>query len=102
MNEQRLDDRLGPTYSSSVPIRDVAWKTCQKRWTVEMNGERGSGKSSQVARHREIEKRKSPTNEKNYKIFIQYKTELGIPLVKIIKYITLIQIIILLSYTHMY
>ena len=33
------------TYSSYVRIRDVALKTCQKRWMVGRSGERGSGMS---------------------------------------------------------
>ena len=43
MAEQMQGDQLEPTYSSSVRIRDVALRTCQKRWTIERNGERGSG-----------------------------------------------------------
>ena len=31
MAEQRQDDRLEPTYSSSVRIQDVALRTSQKR-----------------------------------------------------------------------
>ena len=50
MDKQRKDDQLEPTYSSSVPIRDVALKTCQKQWTVEKGGEKGSGISVQMAR----------------------------------------------------
>ena len=33
MAEQRQGDQLEPTYSSSVQIRDVALRTCRKRWT---------------------------------------------------------------------
>ena len=51
MDEQRLDDQLELIYNSSVPIRDVAWKTCQERWTMETSDERGSGKSVLAARH---------------------------------------------------
>ena len=51
MNEQRLDNQLEPTYNSSVPIQDVAWKTFRERWTVETGGERGSGRSVLAARH---------------------------------------------------
>ena len=40
MDEQRLDDQLEPIYNSPVPIRDVAWKTSQERWTIEKGGER--------------------------------------------------------------
>ena len=43
MDEQRQDDLLEPTYSSSVPIWDVALKACWKRWTIGRGRERGSG-----------------------------------------------------------
>ena len=49
MDEQRLDDQLEPIYSSSVPIQDVASKTCQERWTIETCGERGPGKTMLAA-----------------------------------------------------
>ena len=39
------------TYSSYVRIRDVALKTCQRRWTIRKSGERGSGISVLAARH---------------------------------------------------
>ena len=39
------------TYSISVRIRDVALKTCQRRWTIERSGDRGSGISMLAARH---------------------------------------------------
>ena len=39
------------TYSSFVRIRDVALKTCQRRWTIGKSGERGSGISVLAARH---------------------------------------------------
>ena len=42
MDKQRQDDQLEPTYNSSVPIQDVALKTCQKQWTIEKGGEKGS------------------------------------------------------------
>ena len=51
MDEQRQDDQHEPTYSSSVPIRDVALETSQKQWTIEMGGKRGSGISVLIARH---------------------------------------------------
>ena len=35
-------DQLEHTYSSYVRIRDVALKTCQKRWIIGRSGERGS------------------------------------------------------------
>ena len=43
MDEQRQDDQLEPTYSSSVPIRYVVLKTCRKQWTMQKGGKRGSG-----------------------------------------------------------
>ena len=43
MDEQRQDNQLEPTYSSSVLIWDVALKTCQKQWTIRKSGKRGSG-----------------------------------------------------------
>ena len=43
MDEQRQDDQREPTYSSFVPKRDVALKTCQKQWTIEKGGEKGPG-----------------------------------------------------------
>ena len=43
--------RPARTYSSYVRIRDVALKTCQRRWTIGRSGERGSGISVLVALH---------------------------------------------------
>ena len=51
MAEQKQDDQLEHTYSSYVRIRDVALKTCRRRWTIGRSGERGSRKSVQAARH---------------------------------------------------
>ena len=53
MNEKRQDDQQEPIYDSSVQIQDVALKTCRERWTIEMGGERGSGRSVLPARHDE-------------------------------------------------
>ena len=39
MAEQKQDDRLEHTYSSSVRIRDAAQKTSQRRWTIGRSGE---------------------------------------------------------------
>ena len=50
-DEQRQDDQLEPTFSSSVPIRDVALWTCRKLWTFGRGGERGSVISVLIARH---------------------------------------------------
>ena len=41
MAEQEQDDQFEHTYSSYVKIRDVALKTCQRRWTIGKSGERG-------------------------------------------------------------
>ena len=38
MDKQRQDNQLEPTDSSSVPIQDVALKTCRKQWTIEKDG----------------------------------------------------------------
>ena len=43
MDEQRQNDQIEPTYSSSVPIEDIALRTSRKQWTIETGGERGSG-----------------------------------------------------------
>ena len=42
MAKQKQDDQLEHTYSSYVRIRDVALKTCQKRWMLGRSGERES------------------------------------------------------------
>ena len=42
MDAQRQDDQLEPTYSISVPIRDIALRICRKQRTIEKGGERGS------------------------------------------------------------
>ena len=49
MAEERQDDQLKATYSSSVLIRDVALKTCQEQWTIGRDGKRGSGISVLIA-----------------------------------------------------
>ena len=51
MAKQKRDDQLEHTFSSYVWIRDVALKTCQKRWMIGRSGERGSGISVLAARH---------------------------------------------------
>ena len=43
MAKQKQDDQLEHIYSSYVSIRDVALKTCQKRWMIRRSGERWSG-----------------------------------------------------------
>ena len=42
MDRQRLADQLEPIYNSSVPIQDVAGKTCRERWTIDTGSERVS------------------------------------------------------------
>ena len=42
MAEQKQGVLLEATYSSSGWIRDVAQRTCQKRWTIRRRGERES------------------------------------------------------------
>ena len=51
MAEQEQDDQLEHTYNSSVRIRNVALKTCQRRRTIGKSGKRGSVISLLVARH---------------------------------------------------
>ena len=50
MAEKKQDDQLEHTFSSYVRIRDIALKTCQRRWTIGRSGERESGISVLVAR----------------------------------------------------
>ena len=51
MVKQRQNNQLEPTYSNSVPIQDVALKTCSKQWTIEKGAERGSAISVLMAQH---------------------------------------------------
>ena len=51
MAELKQDDQQENLYSSYVRIQDVTQKTCQSRWKIGRNGERGSGKSVLAARH---------------------------------------------------
>ena len=51
MAEQRQDDQLEPTYSSSVKIRDVSLMTYQKQCTIGRGGERESGISVLMVKH---------------------------------------------------
>ena len=50
IDEQKQDDQLEPTYSSSVPIQDVTLKSCRKQWTIGRGGEKGLGISMLMAR----------------------------------------------------
>ena len=47
VDEQRQEDQVEPTKNNSVPIHDIASRTkiYRERWTIEMGGERGSGRS---------------------------------------------------------
>ena len=54
MAGQKQDDQLEHTFSSYVRIRDVALKTCKRRWTIGSFGERGSGISVLAARHDDL------------------------------------------------
>ena len=51
MNKQRQEDQLKHTYNSSVPIQDIALKTCREQWTIETGVERGSGRSVLAVQH---------------------------------------------------
>ena len=51
--EKKQVKQLKHTYSSSVRIRNVALKTCQRRWTIGRSGKRGSGIFLLVARSRD-------------------------------------------------
>ena len=47
----KAGNQLEHTYSSYVRIRDVALKTCERRWMIGRSGERGSGISVLAAWH---------------------------------------------------
>ena len=51
MDEQRQEDQLEPTNSSSVSIRDVSQRTYRKQWTLERGCESGSEISLLMVRH---------------------------------------------------
>ena len=51
MNVQKQDDQLEPTYSSTVPIQNVALKTYWQQWTIEKGDKKRSGISLLMARH---------------------------------------------------
>ena len=51
MDEQRQDDQLEPTYSSSMQIWDVALKTYRKQYTIEKGGKKESGISVLMGEH---------------------------------------------------
>ena len=56
--QQKQDDQLEHTYSSYVRIRDIALKTCQRRWMIGRSGERGSGISMLAAQHDDDDRKK--------------------------------------------
>ena len=70
MDEKRQDDQLEPTYNNSVPIQDVALKTCRKRWTIEEGGGRESGISVLMAQHDDDDDDCSIFFSVNFKEFI--------------------------------
>ena len=51
MDVQKQDDQHELTYSNYVRTRDVALKTCRRRWMIGRSGEKGSGISVLAARH---------------------------------------------------
>ena len=51
MDEQRQDDQRETIYNSSVPLQDIALKTSRERWTIDMGGKRGLGRSVLAERH---------------------------------------------------
>ena len=59
MDEKRQDVQLEPTYSGSVPILDVALRTCQKQWMIGRGGERGSEISMLIVWHDDVESRQA-------------------------------------------
>ena len=51
IDKQKQDIQLEPTFSSSMPIWDVALRICWKQWTIGRCGERGSEISVLIVRH---------------------------------------------------
>ena len=58
------------TYSSYVMIRDVAQKTCQRRWTIGKSGERGFGISVLAARHDDDDWSQTSIEKKNINLLL--------------------------------
>ena len=54
MDMQRQDDQLEPIDNSPVPIQDVALKTSQEQWMIEMGGKRGSERSVLAAHYDDV------------------------------------------------
>ena len=70
MAGQNQDDQHEHTFSSYVRIRDVALKTCQRRWTIGESGERGSGISVLVARHDDDDDDETMTKDVCFGFFV--------------------------------
>ena len=70
MAGQKQDDQLEHAFSSYVRIRDVALKTCQRRWTIGRSGESGSGISVLAARHDDDDILSKCTNKLYYLFWI--------------------------------
>ena len=51
MAGKKQDDQEEYPFSSYMMIREVALKTCQRRWTIEKSDESGSGISVLESRH---------------------------------------------------
>ena len=51
MDAQSREVHPEPTCSTYVSILDVALRICQKKWTIEKGGERGSEISVLIAQH---------------------------------------------------
>ena len=49
MDMQVIDDKLERIYNSSDWTEDVVYKTCRKRWMIEMNGKKEVRKSVQAS-----------------------------------------------------
>ena len=86
IDEQRQDDQLEPTYSSSVPIQDVALKTYREQWTIEKGDERWPGISVLMAWHDDND----DDDDDDSLIFVIYARP-GIKLMQILKFPVLIE-----------
>ena len=51
MDEKRQEDQLKPIYNNSVPMQDVALKTCRERRKIETGDGRRSERCMLAARH---------------------------------------------------
>ena len=69
MDEQKQYDRLEPIYNSSVRIQDIALKTPQEQWTIETDGDRGSGRSVLAARHQNDDEEIRSVIDKIYNLY---------------------------------